>query len=122
MFALVLIAGNSKDLGDMAGDHYTGRKTMPMLIGVKATAWMTTLICIITGGLIIASFWFLPLKSAFVPPSLLGTTALIAGSIALLRQGQFAPTQIRRLNGLQAGGAVVIMLAYIVGIADPSPL
>ncbi len=115
MFLLVFIAGNAKDLGDVRGDLGTGSTTLPMLIGVKVTVWMTILVSIVIGSLALLSFLFLPLGQGFLVPSSLGTVILVIGSLTLLGHQHFGPNQIRRINGLQAVGAILIMLAYVLG-------
>ena len=62
MFVLVSIAGNVKDLGDVAGDRYGGRRTIAMTAGVKTTALLNVLTSVIIGGLVVLSFKFLPLS------------------------------------------------------------
>jgi 4-hydroxybenzoate polyprenyltransferase len=117
MFLLVFVAGNSKDLGDVEGDLHGGRKTLPMLVGVRATAWMTTLISVCVGGLVIMSYFFLhELGWLFMFFAVPGTMILVSGSIALLMRSRYNSCQIRKTNGLQAAGASLIMIGYLAGM------
>lgn len=57
MAAWMAVAGNTKDLGDIAGDRAAGRRTLPVILGTRPAAWATAAACCAVGlaGLTIAS-------------------------------------------------------------------
>ena len=115
MFFLVFLAGNAKDLGDINGDSAMGGTTLPMLIGSKATAWLTLLTSVAIGTVVILSFFFLPLELCFPIFSSLGVSVLVLGGIMLVRKEDFAPVEVRRVNTLQSLGAILILVGYLMG-------
>lgn len=57
MAAWMAVAGNTKDLGDVAGDRAAGRRTLPVSLGIRRAAWATAIACCVVGvaGLFIPS-------------------------------------------------------------------
>ncbi|GAB3808721.1 UbiA family prenyltransferase [Humibacter antri] len=57
MAAWMAVAGNTKDLGDVAGDRVAGRRTLPVSLGIRPAAWATAVGCCAVGvaGLFVPS-------------------------------------------------------------------
>jgi len=115
VMALILLAGNAKDLGDVAGDSATGRLTLPMLIGPRATAWMTVVASSVVGIFAIRSYLVLELGQCFLLLSSMGVFTLVVGSLVLVRLKSPRPPSVRRRNLIQSFGAMLVIIAYIVG-------
>jgi 4-hydroxybenzoate polyprenyltransferase len=49
MAAWMAVAGNTKDLGDIAGDRAAGRRTLPVVLGTRPAAWVIAVACCAVG-------------------------------------------------------------------------
>jgi len=114
-FALILIAGNSKDIGDVAGDSRFDRTTLPMVIGPKGTAMLALASSVVVGSALLVSQFVLQLEPSSLIFSGIGVFLLVAGSIRLATLEFFTATLVRRINVVQSLGMAIILFSFLVG-------
>jgi len=119
MFALILLAGNTKDIGDLVGDVYESRKTLPMVIGIKATCWLAFVTSLVVSVVAVVSVPLLRPHTAVLAVSIGGSFVLSAGSCYYVTGGDRSPRGVRKANKIQGIGATIILAAYILSHAHP---
>jgi 4-hydroxybenzoate polyprenyltransferase len=98
MFVLLAVwmavAGASKDLGDRAGDHAAGRRTLPVVAGHRTASRVIAAGCLLLGAAALAVAWTWP--QVLAPAVVLGAGAVAVATRAL-RTSEGAPrAQLRR--------------------------
>lgn len=75
MAAWMAVAGNTKDLADVAGDRVAGRRTLPVTLGIRPAAWATAVGCCAVG-----------VAGLFVPsaPARIVAACLLAAALAMI--------------------------------------
>jgi len=116
MFALILTAGNAKDVEDIEGDRRTGKKTLPMVIGPRRTMRLTVCACATVLALA-GGFWLLiPIGFLFLPFYFGGMFLFAFASAPLLRKGDLRAVSVRRVNRLQSLAFAIIFIGYAGGL------
>lgn len=74
-------AGNTKDLGDIAGDREAGRRTLPVVLGMRPAAWVITVACCLVGvaGLAVPSLPARVVAGCFILAGLVMLAMVVRG-------------------------------------------
>jgi 4-hydroxybenzoate polyprenyltransferase len=114
MGIFVFIAANAKDIGDIDGDIMMGSKTLPMIIGIKNTAWLTLIASTSIGLTALLSYIIFSLRSNFLIFTSIAISILIAGGIYLVKQENYTPSSVRQATGFQSIGAMILMFSFAI--------
>jgi len=93
------VAGNTKDLGDIVGDREAGRRTLPVMVGMRPASWLVSAACVLVG------------LAGFAIPSLAGR--LVAGCFVLAGAAMLAMTARGRDLGSKRMMYAVFMVSQL---------